>query len=150
MVHQLPVTPETLWLRLLGKGRVQQQAIEEVQALDSNNPLRGKAIDLLANLKTTLEVNQNLDVEDRELIMQLSPIYEQRLAEAEQKGRQEGTQNERRTTIENLLRFRFGTLDEQLSAIVESLLALSPEEFTPLVLQSSREDLLRRFNQMCN
>jgi predicted transposase YdaD len=129
---------------------VQQQAIEEVQALDSNNPLRGKAIDLLANLKTTLEVNQNLDVEDRELIMQLSPIYEQRLAEAEQKGRQEGTQNERRTTIENLLRFRFGTLDEQLSAIVESLLALSPEEFTPLVLQSSREDLLRRFNQMCN
>ncbi|WP_310834144.1 RpnC/YadD family protein [Aetokthonos hydrillicola] len=129
---------------------MQQQAIEEVQALDSNNPLRGKAIDLLANLKTTLEVNQNLDVEDRELIMQLSPIYEQRLAEAEQKGRQEGTQNERRTTIENLLRFRFGTLDEQLSAIVESLLALSPEEFTPLVLQSSREDLLRRFNQMCN
>jgi hypothetical protein len=55
VIHQLPVIPETLWLRLLGKGRVQQRAIEEVQALDINNPLRGKAIDLLANLKTTLE-----------------------------------------------------------------------------------------------
>lgn len=32
-VHQLPKTPETLWLRLLGKGNVQQQAIQEVMAL---------------------------------------------------------------------------------------------------------------------
>jgi murein endopeptidase len=33
-IHQLPVNTETLWLRLLGNARVQQQAIEEVQALD--------------------------------------------------------------------------------------------------------------------
>ena len=138
-IHQLPVTPETLWLRLLGKGRVQQRAIEEVQALDVNNPLRAKAIDLLASLKTTLELNQNLDTEDRDLVMQLSPIYEQRLAEVRQ--------TERRTIIENLLRVRFGTLDEQLSAIVEPLLALPPEEFSSLLLQLSREDLLTRFTQ---
>jgi len=43
-IHQLPVTPETLWLRLLGKGRVQQRAIEEIQALEFSNPLREKAI----------------------------------------------------------------------------------------------------------
>ncbi len=139
VIHQLPVTPETLWLRLLGKGRVQQRAIEEVQALDINNPLRTKAINLLANLKTTLELNQNLDTEDRNLIMQLSPIYEQRLAEARQ--------TERRTIIENLLRVRFGTLDNSLQAIIEPMLPLSPEEFTPLLVQLSREDLLRRFNQ---
>ena len=138
-IHQLPVTPETLWLRLLGKGRVQQRAIEEVQALDLNNPLRGKAIDLLANLKTTLELNQNLDVEDRDLVMQLSPIYEQRLAEATQQGQ--------RIVVENLLRVRFGTLDNDLQTIVEPLLALPPEEFTSLLLQLSREDLLTRFYQ---
>ncbi len=152
VIHKLPVIPETLWLRLLGKGKVQQRAIEEVQALSVNNPLRSKAIDLLANLKTTLELNQNLDVEDRDLVMQLSPIYEQRLAEAiqqgRQEGRQEGVENERRTTIENLLRVRFSTLDEELSAIVEPLLALPPEEFTPLLLQLSREDLLRRFEKI--
>ena len=147
VIHQLPATPETLWLRLLGRGGVQKRAIEEVKALDINNPLRSKAVNLLANLKTTLELNQNLDVEDRNLVMQLSPIYEQRLAEAEQKGKQEGEINGCRTVIENLLRVRFGTLDEQLSTIIEPILALSPEEFTPLLVQLSREDLLRRFSQ---
>ncbi|MDF5730820.1 MAG: hypothetical protein PUP92_23095, partial [Rhizonema sp. PD38] len=159
-IHQLPVTPETLWLRLLGKGKVQQRAIEEVQALDLKNPLRSKAINLLASLKTTLELNQNLDVEDRELFMQLSPIYEQRLAEAKQEGRQEarqiyeqrlaearqegiqegrqeGVQTERRTIIENFLKVRFGTLDNELQAIIEPLLALPPEEFSSFLLELS-------------
>ena len=154
VIHQLPVTPKTLWLRLLGKGKVQQRAIEEVQALDINNPLRSKAIDLLANLKTTLELNQGLDVEDRDLVMQLSPIYEQRLAEAIQQGRQEGRQegeiNERRAIIENLLRVRFGSEEAQLTAIIEPLLALPASEFSSLLLQLSnlsREDLLTRFIQ---
>ena len=153
VIHQLPVIPETLWLRLLGKGRVQQRAIEEVKALDVNNPLRSKAIDLLANLKTTLELNQNLDTEDRDLLMQLSPIYEQRLAEATQQGRhlgrEESIERERRI-IENLLQMRFGTLDNQLQAIIEPLLALSPEDFSSLLLQLSnlsREELLARFSQ---
>ncbi|MFH7029916.1 MAG: hypothetical protein ACHBN1_32275 [Heteroscytonema crispum UTEX LB 1556] len=142
-IHQLPPTEETLWLRILGKGRVQQQAIAELEALPENNPLRSKAIDLLVSLKTTLEVGQNIDREDRDLIMRLSPIYEQRLAEA----RQEGIQTERRITIENLLRVRFGALDEELVAIVEPMLALPPEEFTPFLLQLSREELLARFRQ---
>ena len=119
---------------------------ERREALPKNHPLRDKAIELLLSLKTTLEVSQNIDVEDRDLIMQLSPIYEQRLAEATQQGVQQGVQTERRTTIENLLRVRFGALDNELHAIVESLLALPPEEFTPLLLQSSREDLLARFS----
>jgi DNA-binding transcriptional ArsR family regulator len=152
-IHQLPVAQETLWLRLLGKGKVQQQAIEEVQALAVNNPLRAKAIDLLLNLKTTLEFNQNLDVEDRNLIMQLSPLYEQRLAEATQLGRQLGREERierERRIIENLLQKRFGTLDNELQTIIEPLLALSPEDFSSLLLQLSnlsREELLARFSQ---
>ncbi len=141
-IHQLPVTPETLWLRLLGKGRVQQRAIEEVQALDINNPLRTKAIDLLANLKTTLELNQNLDTEDRDLVMQLSPIYEQRLADATQQGVQQG----QRTIVEDLLRARFGVLDEQLAATVDNVLTLPSVQFMPLLLELSREQLLDRFS----
>ena len=54
-------------------------------------------------------------------------------------------QTERRTTIENLLRLRFGVLDESLLAIVEPMLELPPEEFTPLLLQLSREELIARF-----
>jgi hypothetical protein len=39
---------------------------------------------------------------------------------------------------------RFG-LDEALSAIVERMLELPPEEFTVSLLQLSREQLLARF-----
>jgi len=47
--------------------------------------------------------------------------------------------------VHNLLQVRFGSVDEELAAIVEPLLALSPEEFTPMLLQLSREELLARF-----
>jgi len=40
VIHQLPRTPETLWLRLLGKGTVQQQAIEEITALPEDSQRR--------------------------------------------------------------------------------------------------------------
>jgi hypothetical protein len=33
VIHQLPETSETLWLRLLGRGSVQEQALIELQAL---------------------------------------------------------------------------------------------------------------------
>jgi len=148
-IHQLPCTEDTLWLRILGKGKVQKQAIEELEALPYTNPIRSKAIDLLLSLKTTLEVSQNLDEEDRDLIMRLSPIYEQKLAEAKQQGLQEGLQEgiqaERRQVIENVLQVRFGSLDAELSAVIEPLLKLTPEQFTPILLQLSREELLNRF-----
>jgi len=32
-IHQLPNTPETLFLRVLGRGKVQRQAVEELEAL---------------------------------------------------------------------------------------------------------------------
>ena len=147
-IHALPATEETLWLRLLGKGGVQQRAIIELEALSISNPLRAKAIDLLLSLKTTLEYNSTtLDPDDRSLVMQLSPLYEQRLAAATQQGIQQGIQAGRRTMIENLLRVRFGTLDEQLTAVVTVMLTLPPEESTALLLQLSRSELLTRFSQ---
>jgi hypothetical protein len=119
----------------------------ELETVPPDNPLRSKAIDLLLSLKTTLEINQNTDEEDRELLMNLSPIYLEKLAEAEQKGRQKGRQEIQRSVIENLLQVRFGSLDKELNGIIEPLLALSPEEFTPLLVQLSREELLNRFYQ---
>ncbi len=142
-IHQLPRTEETLWLRILGKGRVQKQAIDELIELPENHPFRSNALELLYNLRINLEASQDLDEEDRELIMELSPLYLQRLEEA----KQEGVRRERRATIENLLKVRFGSLDEQLSAIIESVLELPPEEFTFLLLQLSREELLARFGR---
>lgn len=146
VIHQLPRTPETLWLRMLGKGNVQKQAINEIGALPPNHPLRSNALLLLSNLQATIQASQNVDREDRELVMELSPLLLQWRDEALQEGVQQGARGERRTIIENFLRGRFGVLDEELSGIIEPLLALSPEEFTTvLLLQLSREELLARF-----
>lgn len=152
-IHQLPRTPETLWLRILGKGTVQKQAINELAALPEDNPLRVNALELLYNLRVILEANQNLEPEDRELIMELSPLYLERLDAALQSGVQQGIQQGietgiqqgERLVVENMLRVRFGALDEELRSIIEPLLELPPEEFTRLVLQLSRDELLARF-----
>ncbi|MBF2062984.1 MAG: hypothetical protein IGS39_00895 [Calothrix sp. C42_A2020_038] len=203
VLHKLPSTKDTLWLRLLGRGKFRQRAVKELEILTTDNDLRSKAIELLLSLKTTLELKQDtskIDQDDRGLIMQLSPIYLQRLAEAEQRGEQrardeaaqlyqqrlaeaeqrgeqrardeaaqlyqqrlaeaeqKGEQRardearqellkERQKTVENILQARFGVLDEDLRKIIKYLLILSPEEFTPLLLQLSRQELLDRFNQ---
>ena len=154
-IHQLPSTEETLWLRMLGKGTTQKQAINQIARLPVNHPLRSNVFLLLANLQATLQVSQNIEDSDRELAMELSPLVlqweEEALRRGEQQGIQQGIQQgkiiERRANIENLLRFRFGLIDEQLSEIIEPLLELSPEEFTILLLQLSREELLTRFGR---
>jgi len=46
-IDQLPQTPETLWLRLLGAEEVQKQALKEVENLPTDNPLRSTALELL-------------------------------------------------------------------------------------------------------
>ncbi len=47
--------------------------------------------------------------------------------------------------VENLLRVRFGELDPEIQAIISRILQLSPEEFTPLLLHCSKQQLLKRF-----
>ncbi len=49
-IHQLPRIQETLWLRILGRGTVQKQAIDELEALPSNHPFRRATLELLYNL----------------------------------------------------------------------------------------------------
>ncbi|MFB2918531.1 MULTISPECIES: hypothetical protein [Aerosakkonema] len=81
--------------------------------------------------------------------MRLAPLYEQdreqAIQEGIQQGIQQGIQAERRQIVENLLQVRFGLLDEQLAAIIPLILTLPPAEFTPMLLQLSRAELLARF-----
>ncbi|MBW4618352.1 MAG: hypothetical protein KME17_03065 [Cyanosarcina radialis HA8281-LM2] len=59
VIHQLPETPDTLWLRVLGKHKVQQRAIQEINGLDLSHPYRQNALELLADLAVVLEAKQN-------------------------------------------------------------------------------------------
>ncbi|MEM6754232.1 MAG: DUF4351 domain-containing protein [Cyanobacteria bacterium P01_C01_bin.38] len=120
-IHQLPKTIETLWLRLLGKGRVQEQAIEELQQLPPSNPFQQATLKLVYNLRENLRANQNLEEEDRELIVRLKPLYEQDRERAIQEG-------EQRVIIRQLNR-RVGEID---SSLIERINGLSIEQLEAL------------------
>lgn len=75
VIHQLPQIPETLCLRILGRGGVQEQAIVELQALPLNSPYQKATLELVYNLRENLKINQQLEEDDRELIMRLEPLY---------------------------------------------------------------------------
>jgi hypothetical protein len=74
-INQLPTTPDTLWLRILGKGKTQQQAVEEIIALPETNPLRTNILALVSTWRVNVQTKQDLTEEDRELIMNLTPAY---------------------------------------------------------------------------
>ena len=89
VIHRLPRTPATLWFRILGRDGVQRRAIEEVTQLPQGHPYRQNTLELLSNLKVTLESQENIQPEDRDLIMQLSPLYLKQIQAAKQQQQQE-------------------------------------------------------------
>jgi hypothetical protein len=141
-INQLPATPDTLWLRILGKGRTQQRAVEELVNLPTGTPLLEELLDILANWRKNLELRDNLNEDEREVFMNLAPAY---LRQREE-WREEGKQEERREMVENFLKVRFETVDESLSRIIDSMLQLPTEELTRLLLTLEREELLARFS----
>ncbi|MBD2449071.1 DUF4351 domain-containing protein [Nostoc sp. FACHB-152] len=124
-IHQLPPTPETLWLRLLGRGSVQSQAIIELQALPLDYPYQKATLELVYNLRDNLRLNQKLEADDRELIMRLEPIYQRNREQAKEEGKQEGEQN----LILRLLNRRFGEID---ASLIEQIRGLSIEQLENL------------------
>jgi len=140
-INQLPMTEDTLWLRVLGKGRTQNEAISEVVELSKENDKWDRLMEIFASWQKNLELNSDVnDEEVRELIMSLSPAY--------LKQREEWKQDGQRLMVESLLAVRFGNLDEELSAIVTLMMELSLTERTQLLLNLSnlsREELLARF-----
>ncbi|MEA5574175.1 DUF4351 domain-containing protein [Calothrix sp. UHCC 0171] len=120
-IHQLPLTPETLWLRVLGRGRVQEQAIVELQALPLNHPYQQAILELVYNLRENLRVNQELEEEDRELIMRLEPLYQRDKEQAIQSGEQR--------LILRLLNCRIGEIN---ASLIERVRGLSIEQLENL------------------
>jgi hypothetical protein len=78
--------------------------------------------------------------------MRWSPLFDQQLEAAQLSDLQQGVQQGERLVVENVLRVRFGTIDEELARIIDAALRLPPEKFTPLLMQLSREELIDRFN----
>jgi len=59
----------------------------------------------------------------------------------------ETLQKGQRMLVENLLKSRFGVLDEALTQVIDPLLHLPPDKMSPLLLQANRDELLAKFKQ---
>lgn len=148
-INQLPVTPDTLWLRVLGKGGTQRQAVEELVNLPEDNPFRDNLLKILASWRKTLELKDNRSEEERELIMNLSPAYVQQCEAWFEEGKLEGQS----LMVALLLKERFGALDEELSNLIPALMQLPLPERTRLLFNLanlSRSDLLAALGRSSN
>jgi hypothetical protein len=75
VVHQLAITEETMWIRLLGKDGNQNRAIQEFLKQSTSSGLCANIEEVLADYRTNLELSSPLTLDDEELIMQLSAAY---------------------------------------------------------------------------
>jgi hypothetical protein len=131
-------------LRVLGRGATQQQAVNELLSLPQGHPFRRNLLEILSNWRINVQLRQNPNEENRELLMNLSPAY----LEWREATLQEGIQQHRKKTVQNIIKSRFGLIDEELTSIIDASLQVSDEELIPLLLNCSREDLLQRFGEV--
>jgi predicted transposase YdaD len=75
----------------LGKGKTQQQAINEVIAFNDRDPRRSSILKLLANWKISIEITGQVS-EEQELMMALSQAYLEWEQRTEQRGLEKGLQ----------------------------------------------------------
>jgi hypothetical protein len=141
VIHQLPQTQETLWLRLLGRGTVQRRAIDELAALPLNQPYVKITLELLYNLQKNLKINQSSQTEDQELIMRLAPLYQQDRELAKQEG-------EQRLIIRQLNR-RIGEIDSLLIQKVQELSVEKLEELGEALLDFTSVTDLETWLEHC-
>ncbi|MEL4897355.1 DUF4351 domain-containing protein [Crocosphaera sp. Alani8] len=135
VLHQLPAIPSTLWLRILGRGKIQEQAIDELEALPVSNPIRSITLELLYNLQQNLELSTEQEQDAQELIMRLKPLYQEDRQRAMEEGRQEGEANlvvrllcRKNSQISSDLESQVRQLSiEQLEALGEALLDFQSE-----------------------
>jgi hypothetical protein len=126
VVSELPVTPDTLLLRLLGAGQVLKQAIAELKALRTEEPARSLALPLLVRLRLEIPTDPAQRTEDdQEFLMQTQDIVETWRQEAIQEGVKQGVQQGECAVLLRQLRQRFG---DAVDAHVEQRVATASIE----------------------
>jgi Domain of unknown function (DUF4351) len=142
-INRLPVNPDTLWLRLLGRGKTQQQAINEVIAFDDRDPRRSSILKLLANWKISIEITGQVS-EEQELMMALSQAYLEWEQQTEQRGLEKGlqqgaAQGEQSLILRQLTR-RIGELSPAMLQQIQSLSLVQLESLGEALLDFTRAD----------
>jgi hypothetical protein len=147
VLHQLPETPETLWLRLLGRGGTRTRAIDELEALSPSHPFKSASLKLLYNLSRNLQALPKRTQEERKFIMRLAPLYEQDREAAIQQGEAIGLQKEASKLVLRLLNRRFGELPPHITETIQKLSVEKLEDLGEALLDfESQADLINWLN----
>jgi hypothetical protein len=80
---------------------------------------------------------------EQEKIMQLTTSWMEQ-------GIEQGLEQERRSAISGLLELRYGAIDDQLTAILPTLMILTSVEYTPLIFQLSKPELIEHLKNVQN
>ena len=99
----------------------QERAIDELERLSPNNPLKSASLNLLYNLSRNLEALSKKTQEDREFIMRLAPLYQQDREQAVQEGVQQGRQQGEAYLLLRQLQRRFGEIPQNLEETIRKL-----------------------------
>ena len=117
--------------------------IAQLSALATDDPLRIIALELLYRLQSNLvtDIPQELEPEERELIMAIPSLFREQLEAAQQQGieqgLEQGRQAQQRLILENFLLVRFGELSPKMTAFLSPISKLYAAEFTVLLLAIS-------------
>ena len=140
--------PELLPLAVLAKTDNAGTLLEEVSArvnIIENRRLKSN-VSACAQILAGINFKEDfIKAYFREDIMKESVIYQKIINE----GKEEGTREERYSMITSLLEGRFGSLDSELSGLVEQIGKLPVSQRTELLLSLpnlSREELLQKFH----
>ena len=111
VLSQLPETPSTLILRLMGTGRTLQRALAELERLPEDARERHVAVPALLEYRAALLEQPARSPEDEAFLMQTHDIVQQLKDER----RHEARQNDLLT----IYRTRFGSVPRKVRAAVE-------------------------------
>ena len=145
VVHQLPVDLSTLWLRILGRDKVQEAAIRKLKSLSSNHFYRDDVLELIYNLLSIIKANRQkgeiLNKEDEEFMVKLSPIYLEQLEAKKLEGLKQGKlQGREEGKLEGQIE---GKLEGQVETLKDNIISILEKRF-----ETVPSDLISQINSL--
>ena len=106
ILDELGENASTVWLRLLGRGRVQAQAVEELLQMDSQEPLRDATFELLMAWQQSLPMTMCSAESENDMLENWREIYAKWERKVTSEGRREARLEEKARDIVTVLKAR--------------------------------------------
>jgi hypothetical protein len=139
VVSDLPVTRDTLLLRILGAGPVLKTAIAELAALPADAPERGVVLPIVLRLWGE-RGSATHSAEDEDFYMSTQAIVQQWERELLEKGAATGALKKTRDVLMRQLRTRFGNLDAAAESRIAKATAEELDRWVERVIVAERID----------